>query len=87
MRAARDRYNEEVEILNEEFQRTHASFTRMNTIWKTIGNRQYALHGDDFQLANGYRAFAYRQAAMYEKLACNTAVNWRTARSLTGAEL
>lgn len=83
MRAARDRYREEVEILNEEFQRMYTSFTRMSVIWKTIGDKEFELRKGDSRLANGYRAFAYRQTAMYEKLTHNTLENWKKARSYT----
>lgn len=87
MRAARDRYQEEVEILNEEFQRTHTTFTRMNSIWKIIGEKQSDLYKGSIRLAGGYRAFAFQQAAMYEKLADNALANWKKARLLAGEEL
>lgn len=80
MRAARDRYREEVEILNEEFRRTYQSFTRMSVIWKKIGDTQFKLHASNPPLASGYHAFASRQAAMYTKLADNTVENWKKAR-------
>ncbi len=80
-RAACDRYREELEILNEEFRRTYQSFARMTAIWEAIGDRQKKLREkDNSRLANGYHAFAYRQAAMYAKLARNTAENWTKAR-------
>lgn len=80
-RAALERRQEELEILDEEFRRTHLSFTKMNTIWKRIGERQFLLRKVDHRLASGYKAFACRQAAMYAKLANATADNWKTARS------
>lgn len=82
-RAARDRYREELEILDEEFRRTWRSFTQMSVIWKTIGDRQFTEQMDNHRLASGYRAFAYRQADIYARLAHNTAENWNKARSHT----
>lgn len=80
-RAARDRCTEELEILDEEFRRTHHSFTRMDVIWMAIGKDQFALRSDNDRLASGYCAYACRQAALYTKLADNTAKHWRDARS------
>lgn len=82
-RAARDRYKEELEILDEEFKRTHCSFTRMKTMWMEIGRAQFNIRQGDSHLARGYHAFACRQAAMYEKLANNASDHWRTARALS----
>lgn len=81
MRAARDRLLEEIEILNEELNRTHTSFTRMSVVWKAMGDKESKLRENDPRLASGYRAFAYRQAAMYTKLAHNTIEDWKKARS------
>lgn len=78
-RSACNRRLEELEILDEEFRRTHHSFDQTSNIWKVIGDRQFVLKGNDHRLANGYRAFAYRQANMYTKLADSTVENWRMA--------
>lgn len=54
----------------------------MKNNWVKIGDDQFQLKtGIDDRLANGYCAFACRQAAMYEKLANNTMENWFKARS------
>jgi hypothetical protein len=55
-RAARNRAQEEVEILEAEFRRAHRSFLQMSKIW--------------MELATGKRAgYAFKQSAMYNRLA------------------
>jgi hypothetical protein len=47
--------------------RTIRSFERMMEIWIILGNKRS--DNQSTQLIGGYRAFAYRQASMYTKLA------------------
>lgn len=82
-RAALDRRREELEILNEEFHRTACSFTQMSNIWMKLGDEQLVQRKDNSLLGNGYHAFAYRQAAMYSRLAQGALENWNAARPLT----
>ena len=56
-RAARDRAREEKEILESEFERTQRSFSRMAEAWNALA-KQNAPHG--------FRAYACRQASMYD---------------------
>lgn len=78
-RAAHDRCEEKLQILNEEFSRTYCSFTKMSNIWKKIGDKQFNLRKNPPRLGDGYRAFAYRQATMYTKLAKETVDHWNSA--------
>ncbi|KAJ3567111.1 hypothetical protein NP233_g6578 [Leucocoprinus birnbaumii] len=77
-RASRDRLQEEVEIICAEFQRVTVSFTRMTDIWKTIGDRMSAQESDEY-IAQGYRAYAYKQAEMYEQLNLASLGHWAEA--------
>ena len=58
-RAARDRTQEEVEILQEEFKRTIRSFQRMSNVWLELGSCE----------ENGRAAYAQQQSRMYSELA------------------
>ena len=58
-RAARDRSQEEKEILEEEFARSERSFQRMQEVWTILA---------EGQSDQGYKCYAYKQAAMYERL-------------------
>lgn len=82
-RAALDRWREELEILNEEFRQTSCSFTQMSNIWKKLRDEQLTRRKDSSRIVNGYHAFAYRQAAMYSRLAKGAFDNWDKARVLT----
>ncbi len=86
MQAARDRFREELEIINEEFRRTLLSFTRMKEIWEAIGRKQLVLRKDTHCIAIGYHAFACRQAGIYAKLADEVEGSWTKARLQTQAE-
>ncbi|KAJ3565721.1 hypothetical protein NP233_g7455 [Leucocoprinus birnbaumii] len=77
-RASRDRLQEEVEIICAEFQRVTVSFSRMTDIWKTIGDRMSAQESDEY-IAQGYRAYAYKQAEMYEQLNLASLSHWAEA--------
>jgi hypothetical protein len=72
---------EEVEILEEEFQRTTRSFDRMETIWRTVGDKKLSTISNN-SLANGYRSFAYQQADMYHKLLTVANQHWSDAKKL-----
>ncbi|KAJ3554489.1 hypothetical protein NP233_g12411 [Leucocoprinus birnbaumii] len=81
-RALRDRLKEEVEILTAEFQRIITSFTKMDSIWRTVGEKkQEAIlaEGGSPLVAQGFRSFAYRQAAMYQRLAHDARIHWSKA--------
>lgn len=58
-RAARDRSQEEKEILEEEFARSERSFQRMQEVWTILA---------EGQSHQGYKCYAYKQATMYERL-------------------
>ncbi|KAJ7682337.1 hypothetical protein DFH06DRAFT_1314555 [Mycena polygramma] len=69
-RAYRDRAVEEEETLVEEFKRGTAAFTRSGEIWTRIG---------DESLEAGAKAYAYKQATMYNKLAKGVRDAWERA--------
>lgn len=58
-RADRDRFREEVEILEAEFQRTVISFGRMSEVWSQMATDA---------TGPGSAAYAHRKAAMYKGL-------------------
>ncbi|KAF8582092.1 hypothetical protein K439DRAFT_1352179 [Ramaria rubella] len=62
--ANRDRWHEEVEIVEEEFARTCRSFTRMANVWTELGDQ---CSSSDAGL--GRRVYAYQQAAMSQVMA------------------
>jgi hypothetical protein len=59
-RSLRDRAREECEILEEEFKRTICTYTFLQSVW--IGQATKEIHP-------GSQAYAYKQAAMLERLA------------------
>lgn len=61
-RSARDRAREEKEILEEEFKRTIRHFQYMQTTWSVLATKK-------MDAPPGYVAYAYKQAAMYERFA------------------
>jgi len=67
------RWQEEVEILEEEFRRTIRSFERMGEIWTALGERS---------TKQGYAAFAFQKAAMY----LDMATDGREKFSIAGGE-
>ncbi|KAJ3565598.1 hypothetical protein NP233_g7533 [Leucocoprinus birnbaumii] len=86
--ALRDRLKEEVEILTVEFQRIITSFTKMDSVWRIVGERKQEaiVAGGGFPLvAQGFRNFAYRQAAMYQRLAHDAGIHWSEAARHTQA--
>ena len=58
-RADCDRFREEVEILEAEFERTITSFSRMSDVWSQLTN---SVTGP------GSAAYAHRKAVMYHGL-------------------
>jgi hypothetical protein len=75
--AGRDRSREEKDLLEEEFERTQASFDLMAAIWTELARRP--------ERTPGSAAYAYKQAAMYQELAkeCD---EWRKRAMKKAAE-
>ncbi|KAJ7747582.1 hypothetical protein B0H14DRAFT_3514007 [Mycena olivaceomarginata] len=72
-RALMKRAKEEIEILEEEFKRAKRWFTQTSEIWtKMAGMEKRGDYHDD----QGWRAYAYRQAAIYEDLAHQSKAEW-----------
>ena len=76
-RAALQRVREEVEILEEEFRRVVCSLTRTRDAW--IATNNTTCRALDKAISQGYRCYAYRQAAVYGKLAERAQRAWDTA--------
>ncbi|KAF8520555.1 hypothetical protein JB92DRAFT_2786172 [Gautieria morchelliformis] len=76
-RAHRDRWREEVEILEEEFRRTYRSFTRMCEVWKVL-----AAGCDHSHAGVGRRAYAHEQADMYEGMAAECQQKYEKAKGV-----
>ncbi|KAJ3553741.1 hypothetical protein NP233_g12577 [Leucocoprinus birnbaumii] len=70
-RALLERLHEELEILNEEFRRTHVSFSKMEEVWTKLAAGEHP--------NAGYAAYAHRHAAMYKRLASQCLVTWEKA--------
>ncbi|KAJ3575541.1 hypothetical protein NP233_g1026 [Leucocoprinus birnbaumii] len=70
-RALLERLREELEILNEEFRRTHVSFAKMEEVWTKLAEGEHP--------NAGYAAYAHRHAAMYKRLAYQCSVTWEKA--------
>nr|GAT45487.1 predicted protein [Mycena chlorophos] len=64
-RAAWQRATEEVEILEAELQRVPSRFERDRQIWTEIAEQELRMQNRD---NTGWRAYAFRKAAMYERL-------------------
>ncbi|KIJ23837.1 hypothetical protein M422DRAFT_195437 [Sphaerobolus stellatus SS14] len=62
-KANKDRWEEEIDILEEEFQRTKRSFARMEQVWKALAHVC-----DDTAEGWGKRAYAHQQVGMYQLL-------------------
>nr|GAT45633.1 predicted protein [Mycena chlorophos] len=65
-RASRDRMDEELEILEAEFSRSIRSFSKMRDVWTAMAEQKNLVPDNPDEL--GWRAYAFRQAAMYERL-------------------
>jgi hypothetical protein len=59
-RAQAERWDEDVEILEEEFRRTVRGFARMSEVWTEMGE-----NGD----TGGHRAYAMQKASAYGRMA------------------
>lgn len=68
-KAAVDRLQEELEILEEEFRRTHKSFERMDEVWQEL-----AILNEN---VGGYSAYAWRKAKMYSRYAAECWSEWK----------
>ncbi|KAF7366252.1 hypothetical protein MVEN_00502800 [Mycena venus] len=67
------RANEEVEILEAEFERSRRWFTKNSEIWTEMAETEKRrVYGDD----QGWRAYAHRQAAIYTNLAHECETLW-----------
>ena len=62
-RADRDRWQEDVEILEEELKRIQRGFTAYSDLWTQVASQE----------SEGKAAYAYRKAAMYRVMAANAA--------------
>jgi hypothetical protein len=69
LRAAYDRYKEEQEILEAEYERTRTWFTKTADNWSSITDNSIG-HSD------GWVAFAKERSAMYCALANQCVVEW-----------
>ncbi|KAJ3558488.1 hypothetical protein NP233_g11498 [Leucocoprinus birnbaumii] len=69
-RAAVERLQEELEILEEEFRRVHRSFTRMNEVWTILATHSKSA---------GLSAYAPRQAHTHAPSAKEAWSNWKEA--------
>jgi hypothetical protein len=74
-RADRDRFREEVEILEAEFERTMVSFNRMSDVWTELASRA---------TGPGSAAYAQRKAVMYRGLAEECKQVYSMARKRAG---
>jgi hypothetical protein len=60
-RAQAQRWEEEVEILEEEFRRTIRSFERMAEVWRLLAKAP--------DMATGYSAYAFKHTQMFSEMA------------------
>jgi hypothetical protein len=83
-RALRDRAVEEVETLTEEFGRTIKSFRNNSRIWQAIAETtaEEGQTGAAAESDAGWRAYAYKQAAMYGRFAAQCEEAWETLPAL-----
>lgn len=77
-RADRDRFREEVEILEAEFERTVLSHTRMADVWTQLA---------DASSGPGAEAYAHKKACMYRGLANECSEAYDIARKKAGRAL
>ena len=74
-RANRDRFRKEVQILEEEFDRTIVSFRRMSDVWTQLTSKVDA---------PGSAAYAHRKAIMYQGLEEDCVQAYAAVRKTTG---
>ncbi|EJD40326.1 hypothetical protein AURDEDRAFT_127668 [Auricularia subglabra TFB-10046 SS5] len=72
LRANRDRYEEEIDILHTELGRTQRTFEHMQTVWEQIAERQIAPsepapRDRSAHTWLGRRAYAFKQASIYKQ--------------------
>ncbi|KAJ3555595.1 hypothetical protein NP233_g12170 [Leucocoprinus birnbaumii] len=67
-RAAIERLQEELEILEEEFHRVHKSFSRMNEVWTILATHNQSA---------GFAAYALRQAHIHASFAKEAWSHWK----------
>ncbi|KAJ6550381.1 hypothetical protein DFH09DRAFT_894164, partial [Mycena vulgaris] len=77
-RALRDRAIEEVETLTAEFDRTIKSFRKNSEIWQAIAESTAAEDQASAAMDSdaGWRAYAYKQAAMHGRFAAQCEEAW-----------
>lgn len=75
MRADRDRWREEIKLLEEELRRTVRGFRRMSEVWTEIASEN----------SDGRRAYAYRQADMYYEMARDANTRFLIAEGTWGS--
>ncbi|KAJ7048169.1 hypothetical protein C8F01DRAFT_1214206 [Mycena amicta] len=77
-RARCDRWTEEVLLLREEMKRVLRSLVSVEEVWRQrAGTREVAERG----LANGLRAYALRQAAVYRRIADGFYTAWSVGKT------
>ncbi|KIJ36974.1 hypothetical protein M422DRAFT_260624 [Sphaerobolus stellatus SS14] len=75
-KANKDRWEEEIDILEEEFQRTKRSFARMEQVWKALA------HVCDHTAEGwGKHAYAHQQVGMYQLLNKRTHADFLKTKS------
>ncbi|KAJ7056035.1 hypothetical protein C8F01DRAFT_1211465 [Mycena amicta] len=80
-RARRDRWTEEVLLLREEMKCVLRSLVSVEEVWQQrVGTREVAERG----LANGLRAYALRQAAVYRRIADGFYTAWSVRSGPSG---
>lgn len=75
MRARVERFREEIEILEEEFSRTHRAFSKQAQVWEELSIKKQGL---------GFSCYANRQAAISDRLALDCQEEWRTLQKKYG---
>jgi hypothetical protein len=71
-RAERDRFQEEVQILEAEFERTITSHGRMAEVWSELASRCS-------ESKPGAAAYAHKKVGMYHQLQCDCKLAYKTA--------
>ncbi|KAG8922430.1 hypothetical protein FRC01_014055, partial [Tulasnella sp. 417] len=77
--ATRDRWWEETMLLKEELRRVGASFSYKEQEWSSVAAASDVDKKDETQLTRGVRAYAFRQAAVYNYLASEAQIRYEEA--------
>ncbi|KAG8927115.1 hypothetical protein FRC01_008000 [Tulasnella sp. 417] len=77
--ASRDRWWEEVTLLKEELRRVGASFTYRQLEWSSIADAAHVNEDEETRVTRGAKAYAYRQAAVYQYLASDAQQRYKEA--------